>query len=264
MKSTLYYFSATGNGLAVAKGLQRRMEEVELVSIPRAMAAADTEERIAGGVIGIVSPIYMHNMPHIVSRFVERIDGAEYLYMVYTGGGDLGAGLSKTGKTFKRRGLTLSALFNVAMPSNYAPYGYPDEEKQAELFGAAEHRMDEIAQAVLGGSVHFDGSGTSFFNSHIFPGPLYQIGYRHIPTMDRGFSVDDRCTSCGICERLCPAANISLLDGRPRWGHRCEHCFGCLHWCPVQAIEYGKKSSGVPRYHHPDVTLEEIKAAAPG
>lgn len=214
-------------------------------------------------VVGIVTPIYMHNMPHLVARFVEGMAQPEYLFIVFAGGGDLGAGLGKTRKHFARLGLTLSALFNIPMPSNYAPFGYPAEEEQAELFSNVEGRIDRIADTVKSKSSHFDESGTSFINTYIFPGPLYQLGYRHIPTMDRSFAADDRCTSCGICEQICPVGNISILDGRPVWNNRCEQCFGCLQWCPVQAIEYGKRTRGVPRYHHPEISLKEIRESAP-
>jgi ferredoxin len=273
MKTVLYYLSATGNSLAVAKGIQKRLGDCELVSIPQAMAAGagdrvgsdsrNAAEPQTAPVIGIVTPIYMHNMPHIVSRFIEGIAQPEYLFMVYAGGGDLGAGVGKTRKLFERLGLNLSALFNVAMPSNYTPFGSPEEEKQKELLSAAESRIEEIVETAKSRSVHFDGSGTTFINTYLFPGPLYQLGYRQIPTMDRSFTADDRCTSCGICEEICPVGNISLIDGWPVWNHRCEQCFACLQWCPVQAIEYGKRTHGVDRYHHPEISLKEIRDSAP-
>lgn len=264
MKTVLYYFSATGNSLAVAREIRDRLGDCRLVSIPKAMADQEEARRDGTEVVGILAPIYMHNMPHMVSRFLERIEQPEYLFMVYTGGGDLGAGLGRTRKRFSRLGLHLSALFNVPMPSNYTPYGYPDEQEQQRRFQASEQRVGEIAETIRKRGSHFDSSNSSFFERYLHPGPLYQLGYRFIPKMDGGFSVDDRCTSCGICERLCPSGNISLLDGRPAWAHRCEQCYGCLQWCPVHAIEYGDKTRGVPRYHHPKVRLQDIEAGAPG
>lgn len=41
----------------------------------------------------------MHNMPHIVSDFIKKIKNAKYVFMVYTGGGELGHGLKKDKKT---------------------------------------------------------------------------------------------------------------------------------------------------------------------
>ena len=43
--------------------------------------------------------------------------------------------------------------------------------------------------------------------------------------------------------------NIHLENGRPVWGKNCTHCMACICDCPKEAIEYGKKSKGKPRYH---------------
>ena len=43
--------------------------------------------------------------------------------------------------------------------------------------------------------------------------------------------------------------NVALKDGKPVWGKVCTHCMACICYCPVSAIEYGKKSVGQPRYH---------------
>ena len=43
--------------------------------------------------------------------------------------------------------------------------------------------------------------------------------------------------------------NIRLQNGKPLWGGRCTHCMACIGYCPTEAIEYGKKSVGKPRYH---------------
>ena len=48
---------------------------------------------------------------------------------------------------------------------------------------------------------------------------------------------------------LCPLNNIHLESGRPVWGKNCTHCMACICYCPKEAIEYGKKSKGKPRYH---------------
>ena len=43
--------------------------------------------------------------------------------------------------------------------------------------------------------------------------------------------------------------NITLQTGKPVWGQNCTHCMACICYCPAEAIEYGKKSLGKPRYH---------------
>ena len=57
------------------------------------------------------------------------------------------------------------------------------------------------------------------------------------------------CIGCGQCVKRCPMNNVAIKDGKPVWGRNCTHCMACICYCPVSAIEYGKKSVGQPRYH---------------
>ncbi|NMB58820.1 MAG: 4Fe-4S binding protein, partial [Chloroflexi bacterium] len=76
--------------------------------------------------------------------------------------------------------------------------------------------------------------------------------------MDKAFTVDDSCTGCGTCEKICPVDDIQLVNGRPIWQHHCEQCFACLQWCPSQAIQFRNNTAGQKRYHHPRVSLHDM------
>ncbi len=53
--------------------------------------------------------------------------------------------------------------------------------------------------------------------------------------------------------------NIELDDeGRPIWGNRCQQCFACFHWCPEEAVQFGRRTEKQPRYHHPEVSLKDM------
>ena len=54
--------------------------------------------------------------------------------------------------------------------------------------------------------------------------------------------------SCGICAKVCPLNNITMVDGKPVWGNDCIHWSACINRCPKLAIEYGKKTQGKNRY----------------
>lgn len=67
------------------------------------------------------------------------------------------------------------------------------------------------------------------------------------------FMATDACISCGKCVQVCPLNNVQLKNGKPAWSSNCTHCMACICYCPAEAIEYGKKSEGKPRY-----TFEKI------
>ena len=82
-------------------------------------------------------------------------------------------------------------------------------------------------------------------------GAVNRVFYRHFIKADP-FFVKDSCTGCGSCVKACPLNNIVLQDGKPSWGAECTHCMACICTCPAQAIEYGNKSRGKPRYQCPE------------
>lgn len=260
MNTKIYYFSGTGNSLYVAKNLRERIENSELVSIPTVM---DQTDDIRGETIGIVCPIYMYNMPYIVSDFIKKIKSAEYIFMVYSGAGELGSGLKETLRLFASRQLKLSALFNVSMPSNYTPFGAPPVEKQKLLLADFENRVADIVEIIQARESHMPGSNTSFFKTYIHPGILYRLGYSRINELDKSFSVDDNCNGCAICQKVCPVFNITMQDDIPVWNNQCQQCYACLQWCPTEAIQAGKKTVGVNRYHNPNIKVKEIINSAP-
>ena len=86
--------------------------------------------------------------------------------------------------------------------------------------------------------------------SSTFAADLYRL--------PRRFNATDKCNGCGMCEKICPVGNIKQANKKVTWGDHCTHCLACFHWCPQTAIEIGKKSANIARYHHPDIILKDM------
>lgn len=257
MRTVIYWFSGTGNSFHVAKALQEGLDDVELIPVVQALDGdIEPSQRT-----GLVFPVYAWGPPAIVARFIENLpsDTPDYLFAVATYGGAPGSVMAITRRMLKRRGLELNASFSVKMVENYPPMGGPPgEKKQRKINDAAE---TEIAQIMTGirGSVSGDFTRKNLFFSLI--GRLvYPIFRRALSRQsDSKFYADEKCSSCGICARVCSVGNVELLDGeKPTWGDRCEQCFACFHWCPEKAVQYGKKTGDMVRYHHPGTSLNDL------
>jgi Pyruvate/2-oxoacid:ferredoxin oxidoreductase delta subunit len=159
------------------------------------------------------------------------------------------------------RGLLLSSGFELAMPSNYIPWGGPGPEAvQIRRIAAARDKIGLIAAAISAREKRPVEKGPLWQNI-VFTG-FNRLSFSRVPEMDKGFWVDEKCNTCGICKTVCPCGNIDLKTGRPVWLHHCEQCLACIQWCPQEAIQFGKKTPRYKRYHHPEVTLQEMIAAA--
>ncbi|MCX5782163.1 MAG: EFR1 family ferrodoxin [Elusimicrobia bacterium] len=256
MKNSIYYFSGTGNSLKIAQDLASELGNTELISIAKSV---NSKLNLDFDIIGIVFPVYMWGLPLIVRDFLKNVKNSKsYFFAVATYGGLPGSTLDQAVEILKSNGVKLSAGFAVRMPGNYTPmYGAFPLSKQNRFFKKAAEKVKIIAEYVKLKKENKAEKSLPFIN-WLLSKKFYNFASPHIPEMDKNFWADEKCTGCGICYRICPAANIKLVNGRPVWLHKCQQCMGCLQWCPVEAIQYKKNTVMRKRYHHPQLKAEDF------
>jgi len=261
MKAEVYYFTGTGNSLAVARDIAREIEG-EIISIPWAINQGVV--KINTEVAVIVFPVYMWGPPPIVERFIKRIENLKdkSIYAIVTYGGMPGATVNILGKTLESCGGKLAAGFTAHMPGNYTPmYGAIAAEKQQKMF-TNWHEKAKIIADYIKSKRQGKKENSNVLANLIFSRLIYNLSVKHLPEMDKEFRADEKCDNCGICQKVCPVANIEMNNGSLIWKGRCEQCLACLQWCPREAIQYGKKTATRKRYHHPDITISDILNSA--
>ena len=258
----LFFYTGTGNSLWTARRLGEKLGRTDLHPIPGVDGSSVT---VRGDMIGLIFPVHIWGVPGRVARFVSHYltDRTKYYFAVAVNAGQVAATLIQLRDLMKSSGLTLSAGYDLVMPSNYLPWGGPGPEDQwrAKIVDA-DLKIQKIAQDVVR-KKELPVEKGPFWQNTLFS-LLYRLSTPHIPELAKHFWAGEKCVSCGICGRVCPAANIEMSNGRPVWRNWCEQCLACIQWCPVEAIQYGKKSSRYQRYHHPDITLEDMLAISTG
>ncbi len=258
MATDIFYFSGTGNTLKTARDIANELGGVKIIPIPEAVSSNETAS--GADTIGIMFPVYMFGMPLIVADFVKKLKAGKgaYIFAVATYGGLMGSAIRQCNGILKANGLKLSAGFGVIMPGNYTPlYEAIPEDKQKARFVKEEARARDIA-AIVKERKETPLETNNFLVNLLFSGLIYNLGSRFVRSEAKGFWTNDRCDSCGTCEKVCPVSNIKIVDGRPRWLDHCEQCLACLQWCPKEAIEFRKSTIGRRRYRNPDVKVEDF------
>ena len=258
----IYFFSGTGNTLYLAKNFASLFPDVVLCNISH--LERDEEIVLDSDITGIFFPVYCGGIPRILSRFLARVkapeggQGKRVLYAVASSGGVPGGALPIVEDTLAEKGLNLTSAFHIRMPSNYYPLsGPPSSQKQQKLFSDARRALRVAAIMVK--------KGKRTRPLRVFPIDTFIkfIAERAVATLaasDKAFHVDkEKCNTCELCLRLCPAANITFTrESTPAWSNECEQCMGCLQWCPNGAIRYGNVKESRERYHHPEISAMEL------
>lgn len=260
MKTIIYYFTATGNSLDIARDIADKVEDVELVSI----AQLQSDEKIIPKAekIGIIFPVYDWSAPFFVRDFIKRLDltKVKYIFSVTNCNYIPGMALDRINDELKQKGKILSAGFFIRMPGNYiALYGANSDKTQKKKLDKKAKKINKIAAIVNENQIYGIEKSKVFFARLFASSMEKQMNDFH--QMDKNFWTDEKCNGCGICKSLCAFENIEMIDKKPKWLHRCEQCFACIHLCPKEAIQYGNKTKSRKRYKNPCVTLQDIVKA---
>lgn len=286
MSVKIYYFSGTGNSFVVAKDIADKVK-ADLISIPKVMNMDKIQ--IDAESIGIVFPSYLaplYGLPLIVERFVRKIANIEalHIFAVCTCGGyecvNALPSLNKLRQIITSCGGKLSAEYSTRLPMNNLDYDHipiPITRDQEAIINRSKAEIDDICNRII------KKRGTKYKIAKtlftLVMTPLYKMMrksvinalkekakepmetqlkyFELIPLTDKSIIVDEKCTGCGTCAKVCPVNNIKIIDKKPVLQHRCEMCFACDEWCPSNAIHHWSRSEGV-KYHHPDVSISDM------
>lgn len=242
----VFYFSGTGNSRYVA----RRIAEISgdaVVSINQKLKREDFSAVNSDRPLVFVGPVYAGRLPRVMEEYIRKVrfHGGKWAYFVGTCAQTPWVTAEYVEKLCREKNFTLLGFNSVVMPQGYvAGGGTQPKEANDRILKEAEPKIVEIAETIRDQKVLPKEQPGKAIMSKVLNPIMYAM-----MISAKGFATTDKCTGCGKCEARCPLNNIKLVDERPVWGKNCTHCMACIAGCPAEAIEYGKKTQGKPRYY---------------
>lgn len=250
------YFTGTGNSLYVAK----KLDNVRF-SIPQMIH--DDNKVYEDKRIGIVCPIYGHEMPEIVKKFIrESVFHTEYFYLVLTYGRMHGGAAELARQYLSECRLKADYINIVKMVDNYLPAFDMNEQLALD----PEKKVDEhisLIKADIDSYKQWEPEVTQADRD--WHQRYLNIRKKEPIDIKSGiFRVLNHCIGCGICMRVCPTGSIQVKNQHAQYidTGNCQMCLACVQHCPENAIRLKiPEKNPMARYHNGNIKLSEIVEA---
>lgn len=243
-----FYFSATGNSLAVAKQIGGN-----LISIPQVIDEPTTHYK--DDVIGVVFPVFSNAPPKMVSAFLNKVTlEADYTFAIGTYGNLPGACMYNVQKLAQKQGYRFDYANAILMLDNFLPVF----EVGAEIQKMPKKRVEETMAMII---ADIEDRKKLQATASLVIRALASV-LKTLTSTDKNaqsYIVNSDCTKCGICAKVCLAKNVTVSD-KVHFSDHCEGCLACVHICPQNAIHLKNEKSG-KRWRNPDVSVSEIITA---
>ena len=256
----VFYFTATGNSLYVAEQLDGKC-----ISIPQAIHG---DMNFKDEKIGIVCPVYGHEMPDMVKEFVKKATfDTDYLYLVETYGHRHGGANELAEKIFEESGKHTDYATTISLVDNFLPGFDMNEEREFDKQRDIEKHIAQIKEDISSKKRWHQPVTDEDRAVH----QMYLDRMKNVPDGYWGklYTVTDACIGCGICTKVCPVGCIELKDQRAvhhltdaEGNVICNTCMACIHHCPKNAIKLNiPEKNPDARYRNEHIGLKDIVEA---
>ena len=233
-----YCFSGTGNTYLLVKKMQETFTEHNIKCQVHYISSDSKPCFNTIHTLGLAFPIACSSTYPVVWKFIDSLpttNSQTQAFLLTSFAGQDGAISAQIYSVLKRKGYQMTGYSGVLMPNNFLirkinrthnekliTNGKIKVKKFAEnlIAGKADYKIANRIRGMFGKIAATVFLKTGFFQK------LAKI------KIDK-----NKCTECGICAKICPVENITIIAGKPTIGDHCQECMRCLGYCPSEAIK---------------------------
>ena len=248
----IFYFTATGNCLDIAKRLDK-----ETYSIPQIKG----HNRFKADRIGVIAPTYAFDIPDNVKEFLKNNEfETDYFYIICTFGNKSGGIEQRVQKFLHSIGKKADYINSILMVDNFLP-GY-DISEQLIMDKKIDENFEIIKQDIENRK-NFVKPETEEDKKDYEIMLSYNLDYKFM----NKYIVTEDCIGCEICTKVCPKSCFEIVDKRAKQDNtNCLTCLACVNACPKKALKFPIPNERFPisepnpnvRFKNENVTLQEI------
>ncbi|MDR1016689.1 MAG: EFR1 family ferrodoxin [Coriobacteriales bacterium] len=236
MKALIAYYTGTGGTGMVARELGRQLEGLRWqIRVERIKSEATMMVDGYDPII-LLFPLHAENAPQGVYDWIDGLPLGEdrrVIVICTSGMGEMPGNRGGRWHAIRRlegKGYDLWYEDSVLMPANYLASAPASVNRR--LLAMMPRQVARIVAGLKTGR-----------RRRVRPGLIDRLVSaagesfkKGEAAFGKGLSASAVCAGCGWCAGNCPAANITMEGGRPRFGDACQFCLGCLYGCPEKAI----------------------------
>lgn len=257
MNKVIYFFSGTGNNLAVARTLSKLLEDTDILPITTLLTHKKIDKKYQ--IVGFCSPAYYCHIPPIVKKSMKNLifTPTQRVFTIVCCSGNQGHSLLDLRESVNSSNKEVNQEFSLTFPGNNILLhdAYP-KLYQKFLIKKAQKKLSKISYLILNNVKTKPASETILYKLANKNSLDQSIDTLHL----KGslFTINEFCIYCGRCAKLCPVDNIKVTYNSVTFSNKCQQCMSCIQWCPQHAINYLNQTQTRQQYHNPEIKLMDM------